>query len=199
MRARSGTTALVAGIVAATLGLAAPTTAQGTPTKTDSAPHFSLFGGTAASESSGPENGVEVGASGDFRWAPIPVPLRLSLSFSQRHDERFFSMLRGGKASLDLVMRPIPKKLGIQPYFLGGIGLATRAASSGLGGGCYAAPDVPCLPYYTLTRPRETWAFASAGMGLDIGRAFIQLKLENPVASHGPVIVPLNIGFRFWD
>ena len=53
-------------------------------------------------------------------------------------------------------------------------------------------------PVY-VERPRETWAFASAGLGLDIGRAFIQLKLEHPVASQGPIVVPLNIGFRFWD
>src|SRR4051812_37067176 len=158
MRSLSRTSALAAGIVAATFGFAASLSAQGSPAKADSGPHFSLFGGTAASESSGPENGVELGASGDFRWAPIPVPLRLSLSFSQRHDDRFFSMLRGGKASLDLVMRPIPKKLGIQPYFLGGIGLATRAPSSGVVGGRYVSAAAGRPAPLLLHRPPRAWA-----------------------------------------
>jgi hypothetical protein len=36
-------------------------------------------------------------------------------------------------------------------------------------------------------------------MGLDIGRAFVQLEVKNPVASRGPMVAPLNVGFRFWD
>jgi hypothetical protein len=201
MRARSGTTALVAGIFATTVGLAAPAAAQTSTTPADTGHRFSLFGGVAAAESSGPENGFELGGSGDFRWAPIPVPLRLSLSFSQRDDDAHFTSRYGGKASLDLVLRPFPKKLGIRPYFLGGLGVATRAGYAGWIGGYVAYPygAIGGLPLTYLNRPRATWAFASAGMGLDIGRAFIQLKLEHPVASQGPNVVPLNVGFRFWD
>jgi hypothetical protein len=37
-------------------------------------------------------------------------------------------------------------------------------------------------------------------MGLDVWRAFIQFKVETPVAStQGPTLIPLSVGFRFWD
>lgn len=199
MRARFGTTALVAGIMAGIVGMTSTAGAQETKPKVDSAPHFSLFGGSSAAESNGPETGFELGGSGDFRWKPIPVPLRLSLSFSQRHEDNALSQLRGGKASLEAVMRPMPKFLGIRPYFLGGLGVATRAGYSAIAGGYYVDPTVPPAPYYLYTRQRQTWAFASAGLGLDIGRAFIQMKFEAPIASNGPVVVPISVGFRFWD
>ena len=47
--------------------------------------------------------------------------------------------------------------------------------------------------------PRQTWALASAGVGLDVGRVFIQARLLNPIASYGPGVVPINVGIRFWD
>jgi hypothetical protein len=202
MRARSGTTALVAGIVAGTMAVAADARAQAAPASRDSAPHFALFGGLPGDEHSGRIRGFELGGSGDFRWSPIPVPLRLSLSFSQRHDDFLFDTQRNGKASLELVMRPFPRKFGIRPYFLGGLGVATTTGFEGFVQGYTLGPP----PDYALTtayfhydRPRQTWAFASVGMGLDIGRAFVQLKIENPVASHGPIVTPVSIGFRFWD
>jgi hypothetical protein len=201
MRARSGTTALVAGIFAGAVGLAAPAASQTATAPRDSTHHFSLFGGVAATEWSGPENGFALGASGDFRWAPVPVPLRFSLSFSQREEPYMFGPQRGGQASLDLVMRPIQKKFGIQPYFLGGLGVATRAPYSGIGT-TYVVydPTGPTPPAtFLYTRRRETWAFAAAGVGLDVGRLFLQLKYEQPVASQGPAMIPLSVGFRFWD
>ena len=199
MRARSCTTALVAGIIAGTVGLATPATSQAPTPSPDSAHRFSLFGGTAATESAGPEGGYELGVSGDFRWRPVPVPLRFSLSFSQSNDSYPYASHKGAKASVDVVMRPFERHFGIRPYFLAGLGVATRDAAEFWNDGYFYVPGVtPVGPSY-FSRPRQTWAFASAGVGLDIGRAFIQLKLENPVASHGPIVVPLNIGFRFWD
>jgi hypothetical protein len=199
MRTRLGTTALVTLVFAGTTFHTLPLGAQASAEKTDSAHHFALFGGRAATENRGPENGFELGVSGDLRWRPVPVPLRLSLSFSQRTDGTFAASRKGGMASLEAVLRPFPKKFGIQPYFLGGLGVGTRVGYSFLAGGSYYAPDIPPEPYTLVTRPRETWAFASAGLGLDIGRAFIQVRMLNPVASQGPIVVPLNVGFRFWD
>lgn len=49
-------------------------------------------------------------------------------------------------------------------------------------------------PYF---RPRQTWAFASAGVGLDVGRAFIRTKLDQPIASDGLVLIPISVGFPF--
>jgi hypothetical protein len=200
MRTRTGRTALVDGIIAGTIWLARPAGAQGSTAKPDCAPHFALFGGTARAENLGPENGLELGASGDFRWKPVPVPLRLSLSFSQLNGGYTSASEKRATASLELVMRPLPRKLGIRPYFLGGLGVGTRAGYSFWTNGYYYGPNGLMLgrPEY-IARPRETWAFATAGMGLDIGRAFIQLKVANPVASGGPILIPLEVGFRFWD
>lgn len=196
MQARHRTAALLTGIVAGTLELAVPAIAQTSTAPRDSAPHFSLFGGVAAAEQGGPESGLEAGVSGDFRWRPVPVPLRLSVSFSQ-HD-MYGATLRGGKASLDLVMRPFARHFGIQPYFLGGLGIATRTGYA-YWATPYLGPNLGFAQPLWVSHGRETWAFGSLGVGLDIGRAFIQLKAENPVASQGPFVVPLNIGFRFWD
>ena len=200
MRTRLGSTALAAGIIAASAGVAAPTLAQTSVARADSSHRFALFGGTAATERFGPESGLEMGVSADLRWHPVPVPLRLSLSFSQRNGGYGHSTMRGGLASLEAVMRPIPKRFGIQPYFLAGLGVGTHAAHTRFTGALYYPPLVTEAPASLFVRmPRETWAFASAGAGLDVGRAFIQVRLLNPVASDGAMIAPINVGFRFWD
>jgi hypothetical protein len=199
MRARSGTTALVAGIFASTIGLATPALSQTSSPPPDSAHRFSLFGGTGGALFPGLGTGLEFGVSGDFRWRPVPVPLRLSLSFSQRgaNDFRTYSE-RGGLASLEAVMRPIPRKLGLQPYFLAGAGIGTTAGVEGWAW-YYANVYGPISDPQYVRRPRNTWAFGTVGMGLDIGRAFVQVRYLNPLATQGPVVVPVNIGFRFWD
>ena len=202
MRARSGRTAMVAGILMGTIGLGTTAGAQeSTAAKPDSAPHFALFGGRPAISGNSREGGFAFGASGDFRWKPIPVPLRLSLSFDERHDDFAGVTRRGGQASLDLVFRPIAKTFGIQPYFLGGAGLATRAPFNIYGDSytLYQPDGTPVFYMSVYPQRRQTWAFASAGMGLDIGRAFIEFKLENPIASQGELVTPLTVGFRFWD
>jgi hypothetical protein len=201
MRVRPHATTPLAALFLAAAFAAAPLGAQAT--RTDSTSHFSLFGGISGvmSGAAGPESGRELGGSGDFRWSPIPVPLRFSLSFSQRDLAYMYRPQRGGKASLDLVMRPIPKRFGIRPYFLGGLGVATRAGYSAISDGYYYGPaGLEQGPAYTYSMSRETWTFAGAGMGLDIGRAFVQLRMETPVASsQGSTLIPLSVGFRFWD
>jgi hypothetical protein len=139
---------------------------------------------------------------GTFR--SVPVPLRLSLAFSQRNGGELNSLAKGGLASIEAVMRPIHKRFGIQPYLLAGVGMATHAPYGYITGPVYYySADVPLTEIpdsrQYVARPRETWAFASAGVGLDVGRAFIQVRMLNPVASYGPILVPVNVGFRFWD
>ena len=191
MRTRTVRSAFVAAFVVATVGASTSVAAQDAPAKPDSAPRFSLFSGWAPMDGQFVvRHGFAMGASGDFRWSPIPVPLRLSLSFDERTGE-FISKQRGAQASLDLVMRPIPKLFGVRPYFLGGVGAATKT------GYLEWQRTSPGSAFYV--RPRQTWTFASLGAGLDIGRMFIQAKLDQPIVSDGPVLVPINIGFRFWD
>lgn len=189
--------ALVLALAAAAVDT--PLAAQPAHGTADSSHRFALFGGRSDSDIL-PERGIELGASADFRWTPIPVPLRVALSFSQRDEPYTFQPYRVGQASVDLVMRPIPKTFGIQPYFLGGLGIATRAPYSGYY--AYVLYDPLGLnppPSYTYTRERDTWAFASGGVGLDVGRVFLQVKYEEPVASQGTALFPISVGFRFWD
>lgn len=195
MRARSGTTALAAAFVAVSAHAGAQATTQ-----PDSAPHFALFGGWAPIDGQDVmKRGFAMGGSGDFHLSPIPVPLRFSLSFDERTGE-YVSKQRGAQASLDLVMRPMPKRFGVRPYFLGGLGVATQMGYWGRTPYYYNAPGGGlATSFYEYTQPRQTWAFASVGMGLDVGRAFIQMKLAQPIASDGPVLVPISVGFRFWD
>jgi hypothetical protein len=201
MRARSGRTAIVAGILMSTIGLGTSAGAQTADRRSsaDSTPHFALFGGWAPIDGEDVvKRGFAMGASGDFRLSPLPVPLRFSLSFDERGGE-YVSKQRGGQASLDLVMRPIPKLLGVRPYFLGGLGVATQMGYTGWGRYYYNTPTGIAASSYNHFQPRQSWAFASAGVGLDVGRAFIQMKLDQPIASQGPTLVPITVGFRFWD
>ena len=88
MRARSGRTAMVAGILMGTIGLGTTAVAQTSTAATrDSAPHFALFGGPPAISGNARNGGFAFGASGDFRWNPVPVPLRFSVSFDERTDD----------------------------------------------------------------------------------------------------------------
>jgi hypothetical protein len=190
--------ALVAGVAGGVVGSANEASAQTASTAVDSAPHFAFFGGMAASQLYGVgQLDLRLGGSGDFRLARIPVPLRLSLSANQRYQDYQTSTIRGGSASLDLVMRPIPAFLGLHPYFLGGVGLSTLAPYAS-----YRAnnPNATTLPASSVvTVQRQTWAFGSLGMGVDIGHAFIEAKMQAPIVSNGPMTTPVSVGFRFWD
>jgi hypothetical protein len=195
------------GAIAGVIAFTAPVVAQTVEAKPDSAPHFALFTGPATL------HGFGLGGSGDFHWGRIPVPLRLSVAFSNENDKSYdytyftgtafarassyFSGERKAMASLELVMHPIPKRLGIQPYFLGGVGVGTRA---GVYTSYYGTNEDGTTSYGGGRSPRETAAFLTAGMGLDIGRLFIEAKGASPIATNVPPSYNvLNVGFRLWD
>jgi hypothetical protein len=139
---------------------------------------------------------VELGGSGDFRVGSFPLPLRASLAFSQASQDWSGSQLRFGTLSLDAVGHPLPKFLGTRLYLLGGLGVGTRAAYSGVVPQL-TGPDFGTETYVGFHRERRTWGFVETGAGLELGRAFVQWKLQWPVASQGYVRAPLSIGFRF--
>ena len=182
--------------VVATILLTAPLGAQ----VVDSTHRWSVFGGSlaVASVNDGhlrPSN-VEVGGSIDFRARSFPLPLRAGLSFSRAGQGSWASDLSFGRLDLDVVGRPLPRFLGTQLYLLGGLGVATRASFSRyLTRVVGSDPNV--LEYFTLREPRQSWTFIETGVGLDVGRGFVQYKLQAPVASEGTMLAPLNVGFRF--
>jgi hypothetical protein len=208
MPARADVRTILTGAIAGVIAFTAPALAQTAETKTDSAPHFALFTGPASFH-----GGFGLGGSGDFHLGNIPVPLRLSVAFSNENDRSSsysyvdgnssvygYSYIAGERkamASLELVMHPIPKKLGIQPYFLGGVGVGTRA---GLRSGYSSYNNDGTYTSVGGYRPRETAAFFTFGMGLDIGRLFIEAKGASSIATNVPPAYNIvNVGFRLWD
>lgn len=199
MRTRSSTTALIAVIIAGSIGLTTVVQAQ-SRAASDSMRRWSLFGGSAFSEEAGiaslPHN-LAIGASADFRLGNFPLPLRATLAFdasSRRYDD---APLRAGTLSLDAVGRPVPRFLGTQLYFLGGLGMATRSGFSNYRVLYANAYPPQAVGGYMYDQPRQTWAFVEGGLGLEIGRMFLETKLQMPVASEGYHRTPVSIGFRF--
>ena len=168
----------------------------------DSTRRFSLFGGTVLGNTAGPNAvlKVEGGISADFRVRAFPLPLRTTLAFSHDDPTTFTSARRFGTLSIDAIAHPVSGLFGIHPYLLGGLGVATSAEYSSYNiyyaqivDPTFPAPSTPSV----VRHSRENWAFAEGGLGLDIGRFFVQAKLQTPVASIGPTRTPISLGFRF--
>lgn len=165
----------------------------------DSTRRWSLFGGSILVQGNAmyrPPSNLEVGGSGEFRVRSFPLPLRASLAFSSVDQGRTGSSLKYGTFSIDAIARPVRRIFGIQPYFVGGLGAATRAGFTGLGRRP-SATDPFSLETYIFRESRSNWTFVEGGMGLDIGRAFVQFKTQVPVASNGDRRTPISVGFRF--
>ena len=194
MRVRANGTALFGLILLCATAAAARVGAQ----TADSSRRWSIFGGTVPTESwskAEPSN-LELGLGLDFRLRQFSLPLRANVAFGQMSTYAE-DKLKFGTMSLDAVVRPLPSMFGLRPYLLGGLGAGTRAGYSGVSGGSYFAADGPPTPYLHYSRSRQTWLFAEGGFGLDVGKAFIQLKAQQPVASDGYLRFPLSVGFHF--
>lgn len=87
------------------------------------------------------------------------------------------SQLKFGTLSLDAVAHPVPKLLGTRLYLLGGLGAGTRAAYSGVVRQLMP-PTYEAEQYVGFRAPRQTWSFVETGAGLELGRAFVQWKLQ---------------------
>lgn len=190
MRVRANGTGLLLGTLLVGTMMAAPVAAQLTDstTSTASTTRWSLFGASAPTEEGGGRmrigHSAELGGSADFRLKQFPLPLRASLSFSQLEQTWSGAQLRFGALSLDAVGHPVPKVLGTRLYFLGGLGVGTRAPFTTLG--MRLVPGTPdTFEYYGYNWARKNWTFVEGGAGLELGHAFIQWKLQIPVASEG--------------
>jgi hypothetical protein len=200
MSSRIGATLVALAVCACT---ATESHAQAPDQAKDSAPRFSIFSGRMLDGSSGRGRGglhdLEFGGSADFRLSALPVPLRATLAFREEGGQpQVLSAIKYGRFSLDVVGKPIPRIFGVQPYLLGGLGVATRAEYQTAN---YQVGQDGQITYSGFrTIPRNSWAFAEGGIGLEFGRhLFVQTKAMVPVASQGQILVPLSVGFRFWD
>ena len=165
----------------------------------DSTPRFSIFGGPLLQGGGGwrsPRN-MEYGGSVDFRPSAFPLALRTAIAF---RDEDFVGRLspaRFATASLSAIARPIPRIFAIQPYLLGGLGLATR--SDFVAQNYAFTPDGQWFAQNsTRSIARTSWAFAQAGLGLEVGRhIYVERRFLTPVGSSGPFLSPVSVGVRF--
>ena len=193
MRVRPARLAFLVTLIA---GILAPSATLGAQSR-DSALRWSLFGGSLAQPGDGfelPPSDLEIGGSGEFRLGGFPLPLRASVSFSKKAqpltmDHKF------GMISLDAIGRPVPRVLGVQLFFLGGVGLATRAPAVLIHQELFGDPATPV--YRSFNVGRQTWTYLEGGLGLELGRAFVQARYQVPVASHGQRMAPISVGFRF--
>ena len=165
----------------------------------DSTRRWSLFGGSIVAQGNAlyrPPSNLEIGGSGDFRVASFPLELRANLAFSRVEQRWTGSSLKYGTISIDAIGRPVPRILGTQMYLLGGLGLATRAGYNSTGAR-YTGIDFITAEYFPVRVPRQNWSFLETGVGLEFGRAFVQMKLQVPVASEGTQRAPISVGFCF--
>ncbi|MEO8622805.1 MAG: hypothetical protein ABI625_17165 [bacterium] len=166
----------------------------------DSVHKWSIFAGSDARAypTDALLSNYELGGTGDFRLEAFPLPLRATLTFGQLGQALGGSGIKFGGVSLDAIGRPVPKFLGMQPYLLGGLGVATRAPYSGIVQG-YSVADAPQpasvgMPYRV---ERHNWAFVEVGGGLEVSRMFVQWKATSSVTSLFGIRAPLSIGIRF--
>lgn len=191
MQARTGT-ALV------TLALALSALSAGAQAA-DSTPRFSIFGGPLLEGGSGwrtPGN-MEYGGGMDFRTSSFPLLLRASIAFRDEDFPDRLTPARFATLSLAAVAKPFPRIFAFQPYLVGGLGLATRSDFSAWS---YAVtPDGQGITQTgTRSISRTSWAFAQAGLGIDVGHHFfVERRFLKPVGSTGPFLSPVSLGFRF--
>lgn len=188
-----------AALLGATLLCSAIATTSAHAQRADSTRRWALFGGSAPMESPGltkVSNNVELGASGDFRLGFFPLPLRASVAVSQAEQRWSSSQLRFGSLSLDAVAHPLPRIFGSSLYLLGGIGGTSRAAYRG-SVSQLVPPDFETRRQVDFSAPRQSWGFVETGAGLEVGRAFVQWKVQWPVFLDGQTRAPISVGFRF--
>jgi|GEM_PF-5350639 len=181
-----------------TLALAVCALSAGAQTA-DSTPRFSIFGGPLLAGGGGWRTlgNMEYGGSVDFRTSSFPLPLRASIAFRDDDGAGRLTPARFATVSLSAVGRPIPRIFAIQPYLLGGLGLATRSDFTAWN--YVVTPDGQGVVQSGLRSvSRTSWAFAQAGLGVEVGRHFfVERKFLKPVGSTGPVLEPVSLGFRF--
>jgi hypothetical protein len=95
--------------------------------------HWSIFAGRTTSSAAGadhsfnfPSENFGVGGSVELEPSRFPVPLRATLSYDKFRGGPT-TTLRATSLMVDGVFRPLPALLGVRPFLLGGLGLATVA------------------------------------------------------------------------
>jgi len=160
-------------------------------TMPDTAHRFSVFvGPTLAASSSRLDfslaNNVGLGISRDFRGQDALFRPRVTASYDQWRSTTQ-QTIRVGSVVAEALLVPGELVTNVRPYLFGGLGLFSRLPMSGtvVVGGSLQSFDLK--PY--------TYAGWSSGVGVEVGRAFVQYRFMTAV-QNGPSFAGLNLGYR---
>lgn len=159
--------------------------------------HWSIFAGRTTSSAEGadrsfmfPFENVGVGGNVEFKPFFVPVPLRATLSYDKFRGGPT-TTLKATSLMVDAVFRPLPAVLGIRPYLLGGLGIATVSPSG------TQVEEAGVLRVFPIAR--TTALEMDTGIGLEYRRVFVEYR-HSPygvLGDHMPSRTPIRLGFRF--
>lgn len=159
--------------------------------------HWSIFVGRTISSATDADRSFDfpvenfgVGGSVEFRPSLFPVPLRATLSYDKFRAGPS-TTLKATSLMVDAVFRPVPAVLGIRPFLLGGLGIATVSPS---GTQVQEGGVVRVLPI-----KRTTALEMDLGAGLEYWHLFLEYR-HSPYGVLGdrmPSRTPIRLGFRF--
>ena len=163
--------------------------------------HWSIFAGRTISSAAGADRSFDFpvenfGVGGSVELGPtlFPVPLRATLSYDKFRGGPT-TTLKATSLTIDAVFRPLPAVIGIRPYLLGGLGIATVSPS----GRQVAEAGEEGIVLRVIPIARTTALEMNAGLGLEYRRFY----LEYPHSPYGvlgdrmPSRTPVRLGFRF--
>ena len=159
--------------------------------------HWSIFAGRTISSAAGADRSFDFpvenfGVGGSVELGPtlFPVPLRATLSYDKFRGGPT-TTLKATSLTIDAVFRPLPAVIGIRPYLLGGLGIATVSPS----GMQIEVGGVPRVVPIARTTALEM----NAGVGLEYWRLFLEYQ-RSPFGVLGdrmPSRTPIRLGIRF--
>lgn len=159
--------------------------------------HWSIFAGRTISSAVAadrsfnfPSQNFGVGGTVELKPSFFPVPLRATLAYDKFRSSPT-TTLKATSLAVDAVFRPLPAMLGIRPYLLGGLGMATVSPS----GIQVQEGGVPRV----IPIARTTALELNTGLGLEYRRLFVEYR-HSPFGVLGdpmPSRTPLRLGFRF--
>jgi hypothetical protein len=160
----------------------------------DSTHRFALFANlaTGPGTTGGVQNNGGIGASLDV-VARGPFVVRGLLSYNRVGLYDGGAPNQIGSLSLDGVVHLAPSTWRIRPYAMLGVGFSAAARRSYF-------YDIPGVGLTSSTTARRWWYGPEGGLGLRLGRAFVEYRIPPISFSHSASSIdyaPVSVGFRF--
>lgn len=159
--------AIVVAVVAAVASRPASSRAQGI----DSTHHYSILFTTATGvgTTGGLKNNFGVGGSADV-WTRRLFTLRTGLEYNRVVVYGSSAPVQIGTMMLDGIVHPAPASWLVRPFFFAGLGASRSMARTVT---YYNTPD---RGTFSTAVPGRVWYGPDAGVGLEVGRSFVQFR-----------------------